>query len=156
MVVNRVFLFEAGHYLRSWQDIQAKYLREIEEGFSPLPILKSSFREVEMVGIERLREMARELYGDRDPSEVFVVERPVRLSQHNGGYCLSIHLPTADEKALDISMYKHELIIRLGSYRRNVVLPRAVADKKLVKAEFEGKRLNVIFGGEKDGEGRRR
>ena len=107
-----------------------------------------------MVGIERLREMARELYGDKDPTEVFVSERPVKLTQHNGSYCLSLHLPTANEKDLELSMYKNELIIRLGSYKRNVLLPKALADRKLVKAAFEGKRLNITFGGRKDGEGR--
>jgi len=154
VVVNRVFPPDAGHYLRRWNDIQAKYLKEIEESFSPLPILRSSFREVEMVGMERLREMARELYGDRDPTEVFVSERPVKLTQDNGSYCLSLHLPTANEKDLELSMYKNELIIRLGSYKRNVLLPKALADRKLVKAAFEGKRLNITFGGKKDGEGR--
>ncbi|HHT9132000.1 MAG TPA: ArsA family ATPase [Candidatus Tripitaka californicus] len=104
--------------------------------------------------MERLREMARELYGDRDPTEVFVSERPVKLTQHNGSCCLSLHLPTANEKDLELSMYKNELIIRLGSYKRNVLLPRAIADRKLVKAAFEGKRLNITFGGRKDGEGR--
>jgi arsenite-transporting ATPase len=148
-VVNRVFPPEAGHYLQKWHDIQSRYLKEIEESFSPLPILRSSFREVEMVGIDRLREMARELYGDRDPTEVFVTERPVTLTQHNGSYHLSLHLPTAGERDLNLSTYKNELIIRIGSYRRNILLPRAVMDKKLVKAAFEGKRLNVIFGGEK-------
>lgn len=150
VVVNRVFPPEAGHYLRKWQDIQSRYLREIEEGFSPLPILRSSFREVEMVGIERLREMARELYGDRDPTVVFMDERPVILTQKNGSYCLSLYLPTANEEDLDLSLYKQELIIRLGSYRRNLVLPRAITGKKLVKAAFEGKRLNITFGGEED------
>ncbi|HHT9120562.1 MAG TPA: ArsA family ATPase [Candidatus Hypogeohydataceae bacterium YC41] len=150
VVVNRVFPPEAGDYLARWQEIQAKYLKEIEESFSPLPILRSSFREVEMVGIERLREMARELYVDRDPTEVFVVEPPVTMTQHNGSYCVSLHLSTAHEKDLQLSMYKQELIVRLGSYRRNILLPRAVADKKLVKAVFEGTRLNITFEGAKD------
>ncbi len=150
VVVNRVFPSGAGHYLHRWQDIQSRYLKEIEESFAPLPILKSNFKDVEVVGIERLREMASELYGDRDPTGVFVSERPIMLTQQNGSYCLSLYLPTADEKDLEVHLYKHELIIRLGSYRRSVLLPRAVVDKELLRAVFEGKRLNVIFGGKEN------
>ncbi|HHT9118625.1 MAG TPA: ArsA family ATPase, partial [Candidatus Hypogeohydataceae bacterium YC38] len=138
-------------YLHKWQSIQAKYLQEIEESFSPLAILRSSFKEEEVVGFQRLRDMAKELYGDRDPTEVFVTERPITLEQRNGAYLMSLYLPFGEKKDIELWVHNNELIIRLGSFRRNVLLPRVIATRELKEARFEGKRLNIIFGGEKNG-----
>ena len=151
-IVNRIFpTGVAGTYLHKWQSIQAKYLQEIEESFSPLAILRSSFKEEEVVGFQRLRDMAKELYGDRNPTEVFVTERPITLEQRNGDYLMSLYLPFGEKKDIELWVHNNELIIRLGSFRRNVLLPRVIATRELKEARFEGKRLNIIFGGEKNG-----
>lgn len=151
-IVNRVFPTGAGgHYLEKWHTIQSKYLQEIEESFSPLPILKASFRQEEVVGFKRLREMAQEVYGDRDPAEVFVEERPITLEQVNGDYLMSLYLPFAEKRDLDLWVRSNELIIRLGGFKRNILLPRAVANRELREAKFEGNRLNITFGGNRNG-----
>ena len=54
-------------YLRQLQEHQARYLVEIERDFYPLPILYSSWRSEEVVGIAPLRSLADEMYGQRDP-----------------------------------------------------------------------------------------
>ena len=45
-------------YLFHLQEIQARYLGEIERDFMPLPILRSRWFDQEMVGVPRLRELA--------------------------------------------------------------------------------------------------
>ena len=45
----------ADPYLHHLQQIQARYLGEIERDFLPLPILRSRWYDKEMVGIHRLQ-----------------------------------------------------------------------------------------------------
>ncbi|MFQ5862206.1 MAG: ArsA family ATPase [Candidatus Brocadiales bacterium] len=151
-IVNRVFpTGVAGTYLHKWQAIQAKHLKEIEEGFAPLPILKASFRDEEVVGFQRLRGMAKELYKFSDPTEVLVSERPITLEQKNGSYLISLHLPFTEKKDLEMWVHGNELIIKLGNFRRNIILPRSVVSEELREAKLDGKRLNIVFGGTKNG-----
>lgn len=151
-IVNRVFpTGVAGTYLHKWQSIQSKYLKEIDDSFAPLPILRASFKEEEVVGFQRLRDMAKELYEFRDPTEVFVSEHPLKLTQINGTYLISLYLPFTEKRDLEMWVHGDELIIKLGNFRRNIILPRSIASEDLKEAKFEGKRLNIIFGGAKNG-----
>lgn len=151
-IVNRVFpTGVAGSYLHKWQAIQAKYLNEIEERFAPLPILRASFKDEEVVGFQRLRDMAKELYKLEDPTKVLVSERPVTLEQKNGTYLISIYLPFTEKRDLDLWVHGGELIIKLGNFRRNIILPRSIAAEELREARFEGQRLKIEFGGAKNG-----
>lgn len=151
-IINRVFpTGVAGGYFHKWQAIQAKYLKEIEEGFASLPILKVSFKEEEVVGFQRLRDMAKELYKFNDPAKVLVTERPITLEQVNGSYRISLYLPFTEKKDLELWVRGNELTIKLGNFRRNIILPRSVLSEELRGAKFDGKRLNIVFGGKKDG-----
>ncbi|MGL4650457.1 MAG: ArsA family ATPase, partial [Caldilineaceae bacterium] len=49
-------------YLRHLQEIQARYLGDIEREFYPLPILRSPWFDQEMVGVERLQMLSRALF----------------------------------------------------------------------------------------------
>src|SRR5690606_16696219 len=60
-------------YLRRLQEIQSTYLGEIERDFYPLPILRAGWFGEEMVGLQRLEQLAVTLFGERDPGEVFFV-----------------------------------------------------------------------------------
>jgi arsenite-transporting ATPase len=60
-------------YLQRLQEIQARYLGEIERDFYPLPILHSGWFEQEMVGLTALDALAVRLFAERDPGEVMFV-----------------------------------------------------------------------------------
>ena len=44
-----------------------------------------------------------------------------------------------------------ELVIRIGGFKRHIMLPRQVASLNVVKAKLEGAYLNVLFKGDKNG-----
>ena len=48
----------------------------VEEQFAPVPVRTVPFFDKEMVGVERLAELGRALFGDSDPSQFLYRGRP--------------------------------------------------------------------------------
>jgi arsenite-transporting ATPase len=99
-----------------------------------------------MVGLKLLHSLADNIFGETDPSQVFYSEPPIKIKQVDGRYKMSIHLPGTQKKDLNIWFAGEELIVEVGSYRRNILLPRSLAQTEIVEAKFEGDDLNIIFG----------
>lgn len=138
-------------YYRKWKEIQAKYLKEVEESFNPLPILLSKFWDQEVIGMKLLSRMAEDIYGDKDPSGVFLKDKPMEIVGSDGCYDIYFKLPFASKEDLDIWVHGDELTIKFLNFKRNILLPRALSSLKLKKAEFIGDTLKVNFGGDDHG-----
>src|SRR5216110_2750731 len=86
VVVNRIIPDEVNDpYFGKWKDIQADHLRSIMESFQPIPILTARLFDREMVGIDLLQHMGREVYGERDPAELLHREDPIRVRKRGSG-----------------------------------------------------------------------
>jgi hypothetical protein len=91
VIANRVLPKEASSgYLDHWLAIQAGYLAEARQSFEPLPFFEARFFDREMVGLPLLQEFAEEVFGDRDPTEVFYCERPLEVKREGAGYAMYI------------------------------------------------------------------
>jgi len=101
----------------------------------------------EIVGYESLKDLAARIYGPADPLDRFVAEEPYRLIKQDGHYCLKLKLPFVVKEHIDLSMVSDELILRIGSYKRHILLPKQVATQTSVKAKIEEPYLNITFGG---------
>ena len=77
----------------------------------------------ELVGLDRLRAFADELYGDRDPAAVLHDSEPLRIKKKDDGYVLTQELPFADRDDLEVGRRGDELLVRIGPYRRAILLP---------------------------------
>ncbi|RMG86563.1 MAG: ArsA family ATPase, partial [Chloroflexi bacterium] len=58
---------------------------------------------------------------------------------------LRVPLPFADKRDLDLYRSRDELTLRVGPYRRNIVLPYALWDMEIADARFENAMLNIRF-----------
>ena len=81
IVANRVLPAASGAYFDAWREAQARYLPMVEEQFAPVPVRTIPFFDKEMVGIERLAELGRALFGDSDPSEFLYRGRPYSVER---------------------------------------------------------------------------
>jgi arsenite-transporting ATPase len=147
VVVNRMLPDDVTDpYFGKWKEIQADHFRTITESFAPLPILTCRLFDDEMVGLERLAEVAAEVYGERDPAGVLAESRPMRVSkQRGGGYALRMDLPFAERGDLDVHRKGDELLIKVGGYKRNVLLPQALQPLEISAANLRGGTLVVRF-----------
>jgi arsenite-transporting ATPase len=157
VICNRLIPEEVNdHYFDFWKTNQEQYYRDIEERFAPLPVIGLPLLKQEVVGMDMLRQTARVLYGDRDPTQMFYVGRTQNFEKVNGQYLLSFDFPYTTKDDIDLSRNGDELIISLGPYRRNIVLPRSIVNLKVAGAKFESGKLVVRFGSEERHGGRRK
>jgi arsenite-transporting ATPase len=133
------------HYFDFWKSNQEQYYRDIEERFAPLPVISLPLLEQEVVGMNMLRQTARALYDDRDPTQIFYKGKAQSFEKIDGQYLLSFDFPYTSKEEIDLTRNGDELIIKLGAYRRNIILPRSIMNLKVEGARFEDGKLVVRF-----------
>ena len=147
VIANRVLPEAArSRYFDRWMELQAGYLKEARESFDPLPFFESRLHDREMVGVPLLGEMAREVFGSQDPSAVMFQERPMEIKKEGKGYALYLRLPFAEKERLQVHSQGESLIVQVDNQRRNILLPRTLAGRRLTSALFAEGRLKVSFG----------
>jgi arsenite-transporting ATPase len=146
VVVNRVLPdLVSDPYFERWRAIQKGHLDEIEDAFADVPRLRLRLFDDEMVGVDRLRLMAKELYGETDPVFDFEATSPFRITEADGSVTMELDLPLVEKSDLDVYRHGRELYIRLGPYRRSFILPDALHRREVTRARLEGSKLQVTF-----------
>ena len=132
-------------YFDRWKELQSGHLRTIEESFSPVPILKAHLRDQELVGSENLVSLGDEVYGSTDPSAVLHTDDPMSILKEGTAYVLTLKLPLTERSDLDLSAKHDELFIRVGPYRRTIMLPKVLVARELASARLEDGVLTIRF-----------
>ena len=144
VIVNRLLPDEVSDpYFEKWREAQERHLALIEESFSPVPVFKARLFDREMYGLEALAALAEDLFDDEDPLRVFFQGAAHDIVKSNGGYEVVLNLPLVDKKSVDLSKKGTELLIRIGGYKRNVLLPDSMVSLRAAGAKIEGDKLRV-------------
>lgn len=151
IIVNRVIPDNVSDdYFKIWKDIQKKYKEMIIDSFSPVPIYYAPLFEKEIVGLEILERLGDEIFGEEDPSQIYYNTRTQSVTKENDEYTLSIYMPFTDKKDLSLNQKADELIVKVGSIKRNITLPRTLLNYTVKGAKFEDEILKVRFGDSND------
>jgi arsenite/tail-anchored protein-transporting ATPase len=149
VIVNRVYPPDVTDpYFGKWKDIQAEHLATVHESFDPVPILTARLFDREMVGLPLLEEMGGEVYGDLGAAEILYRDDPIRVRKRGTGYVLTMRLPFASREDMDIHRRGEELYVRVGAYKRNLILPQSLKRMTVREANFAGDHLEILFGRE--------
>jgi arsenite-transporting ATPase len=146
VIVNRIIPEDqAGAVMAKYVEAQAGYLEEIENSFSPLPILRVPHVGQEVFGLDLLSEIGQGLYPDRDPAEVFYKEQAYRMEAEGDAYVLSVHLPFLTEEEVTAEQFGDELVLQVRNQRRSYGLPNFLSYYRLAKASLEDGWLRARF-----------
>ncbi|HEX8260132.1 MAG TPA: TRC40/GET3/ArsA family transport-energizing ATPase [Rubrobacteraceae bacterium] len=144
VIVNRLLPDAVSDpYFKKWREAQGRHLALIEESFSPVPIFKARLFDREMYGLEALAALGEDVFDDEDPLRVFFQGAAHDIVKSNGGYEVVLNLPLVDKKSVDLSKKGTELLIRIGGYKRNVLLPDSMVSLRAAGAKVEGDKLRV-------------
>ena len=138
-------------YFQDWRVSQNKYVKKAEEYFSPIPIFHVNLFKDEILGVNRLRVLADQIYGNRSPAERFFKGKPYSLIKENEGYRLILKLPFIIKRDVELNKHSDELIVRVGNFKRHLLLPRQVASYETVTAELKDQHLCIHFKGDDHG-----
>jgi arsenite-transporting ATPase len=137
-------------YFKDWIQGQRYHLGEAKNFFSPVPIFPVDLFTGEVIGYNALKQLADQIYKDENPLQRFLDHEPYRLIKESGKYRLKLKLPFISKKDVELNKLHEELVIRIGGFKRHIMLPRQVASLNVVKAKMEGEYLNVLFKGDED------
>ena len=135
-------------YFQTWKITQQEHFRVIQESFSPLPVFTVPLMEQEVVGTVMLEKVAAALYGDEDPTRLFVRGPVQEVVSEDGRYVLTIALPFVTKEELSLVRNADELVVHAGSFKRNIILPHLLQGLPVLGAKFEGDKLRISFGEE--------
>jgi arsenite/tail-anchored protein-transporting ATPase len=129
VVVNRVLPPDVRDaWFSEWHASQEHVLREIEEYFAPVPVKRVPLFAREVLGKQRLRELAEVLYpGAEDPSAVTRTEKAYTFGKRDGIYEIRVLLPFATKGEVGLFKKGDELVVEVGTLRRHIGLPRSMA-----------------------------
>ena len=144
VVVNRLLPPEVKDtWFSEWHMSQEKVLKEIEEYFAPVPVHRVPLFTHEVLGRDRLQELARVLYHDQDPAAVTRIEKPYTFGKSDGVYEIRMILPFAAKGEVGLFKKGDELVVEIGTLRRHIGLPRSMAEMVPSRAKLDNRILRV-------------
>jgi arsenite-transporting ATPase len=145
VLVNRVLPERAaGGYFSRWAERERAELLEIERSF-PVPRFHAPLHPTEPIGVEALRRLAREMFGERDPATFFSRSRPIRLTKREGRTVLEIDLPNASPGEIDVAAHGEELLVRVRDFQRRICLPASLSGLAIASVLLEKGVLEISF-----------
>jgi arsenite-transporting ATPase len=145
VVVNRVFPEDVGDYFEGWRDRQMETLDEVRAAFAPVPVLCAPYFPREVIGPERLDELAGALFAEADPAAVLHRRLTQELVVGDGEARLRLDLPFAAKGDIALRKIGAEVVVRVDGHKRTVVLPAALAGYRAAGASFEDEALELRF-----------
>ncbi len=153
VVVNRIFPDDvAGGYFGGWAETHKRQMELVRSAFSPVPILTAPYFEQEVIGPEMLDRLGDVLFADSDAASVLFSELTQELVTHNGTANLRLALPFAEKADVSLKKIGMEVVVRVGSQKRTILLPQALSAYRPAGARFEDGALNVTFEKEPSGD----
>jgi len=145
VIVNRVLppaVTDA--FFHEWLVSQGRIVEEMESYFAPILLKRVPLFTHEVLGRERLEELARSLYAaDEDPAAVTRTEAPYTFVKRNEHYEVQLQLPFAAKGEVGLFKKGDELVVEIGTLRRHVGLPTSMAALSPGRARLENRVLTV-------------
>jgi len=146
IIVNRVIppnIRDA--YFDKWKSIQASYLEIIAESFSPIPIFSLELLDQEIIGKGLLSKVAHKIYNTKDPCQLFISQKPMDIQKTERGFDVFLYLPFVRKTEIDLLKNGDELIVKVGNFKRNILLPQTLINYSVSGAKFEADKLKISF-----------
>jgi arsenite-transporting ATPase len=146
VMINRTMPKELEHpFFEEWKRSQNAYREEVEELFSPIPTFEAKLFSKEVLGIKSLEEFGLNLFSKKDPTRIFFKGKPYEIVKEGGEYQLLLKLPFVSKEEIKLFQIKDELTIQIENHRRNIFLPRFLADLPVKEAKFQDDLLRLVF-----------
>jgi arsenite-transporting ATPase len=143
VIVNRVF--PAKGATAAWRRAQEPALRRVRELFLPVPVVEVPYFPHEVVGPERLAELAAHVYAGTTAAARGVTHPAFRLEQDATGRRLLVAMPFVTRADLDLHREEDCLIVRVGSFKRHLPLPPELQHAAVRSARIQDGTLVVEF-----------
>ena len=146
LYINRILPRDIGNeFFDEWLNIQQKYITEITETFTALPIYRIPWYEEELKGEDNISRIVRDVLTDDHIFDAAIINDRERFEQTDEGYDLRVSIPGADKKDIDLYQASTDIVIKTGNFKRNIPLPNILRDHVVSGAGYENGVLKISF-----------
>jgi arsenite-transporting ATPase len=147
LIVNRVLPSGVGQtdYYRRALEEQSRNLESIREAFGEVLRREVPRYPEEVVGVDRLERLAQDVFGTEDATRIFAVSHPVRFLSRGGRKLIRIELPFASQERIEVQMRRDTLYVRVGWYKRVLLLPYSYVGTRVSRASYQEGALQIEF-----------
>lgn len=144
--INKLYPSKAMEgYFKDWEDIQKHNIQLAEESFSEQKLFKLEMQNNEINGKESLEKIAKILYQNINPIEIFCQTEAFKIEDINGTRILSIKLPFLKAENISVKKEKDDIIISLLNERRRFHLPDKLRTRKITSYSYENSELKIFM-----------
>lgn len=148
VVVNRVMAEDdaQGDFYQTKYNTQQKYLQMIHDNFTPLPIWQAPYYADEVVGLEKLSQLARDCFGEEDPGQIFYHGKVHEIIENeDGSFLMRMPLPFVTGKDVKLRKRGDELFVTIGNFKREMILPSVLAKRRTGGGALTDGSLEITF-----------
>lgn len=148
LIVNRMLPDEAGEsaFFKDKMEEQRANMELIHSAFDPMEIRCCYMMRTELRGRDKLREMARMIYGDEDPAKVYSDSSPLSFDTVDGQPAMVMRMPFVDSREVELfRIDPSTVMIHVGSQKCNIQLPDVLTHSEISGAEFKDDKLVIRF-----------
>ncbi len=148
VVLNRVIPPEVaeGAFMKELSRIQQDYRQQVYNIFTPLPVWESPYYARDLHGLDDLSEIGNAIFKDIDPVNVQFRGTTQEIIHEGDEYVMRLPLPHVELGKVSLTKRGDELFIEIGNFRRDMILPMALAERPAHRAVFRNGILEVRFG----------
>jgi arsenite-transporting ATPase len=147
VMCNRVI--QAGDYqdifMQELYQNQEKLRKQIHQTFAPLPIWEAPYYSHDILGVERLGELASTIFGEQDPTQVFHKGAVQEVTREGDTYVLRLPLPHVEMNKVLMTKRGDEMTIEIGNFKRELTLPAILVNQEATVARLVNKALEIHF-----------
>ena len=148
--INRIITDEVENsFMQKWKKIQSKYIKELEEVFFDIPVVKIPWYPKEIIGKKGLELLCNTIENLPDLFSVKKVTQNEEYFPCKDGYLLKIQLPFVKEEELKIYHHEMDINIKINNVNRCIPLPNVLRKSYIVDTKLENGNLYIHFQVEK-------
>ena len=148
--INRIITDEVENsFMQKWKKIQSKYIKELEEVFFDIPVVKIPWYPKEIIGKKGLELVCNTI---ENLSDLFSVKKVTQNEEYfpcEDGYLLKIQLPFVKEEELKVYHHEMDINIKINNVNRCIPLPNVLRKSHIVDTKLENGNLYIHFQVEK-------
>lgn len=146
LFINRILPQDIDtEFFQEWLALQAKYLEELKNVFGEIPISYIKWYEIDITGMNALNRLVEDVLIDEDLFDVRVNKANEVFEKNNDGYLLTIKLPCAVKEDVMMHEAEHDLIIRIGNFKRCIPIPDILRNHSVASAKLLDGTLSIQF-----------
>jgi arsenite-transporting ATPase len=92
-----------------------------------------------------LERFGEAVYDALDPTAVLHQGQIHQIRQEDSQYVLTLTVPFITKEEISLSQVGDELVVQVGNFKRNIILPRALVGMESRGAKLEDDRLSIRF-----------